>query len=124
MADRMEGCMPLKSIVMAVVLSGWVIAFVVALIIVAYAGFFGLAVLGIVVLCIAVIIDQDRDGAVGSVTPAFLAQQHRARTQISHAERGALRDEHAEEARLTRLFKFLGAGMIAVGLGGFWFFQL
>jgi hypothetical protein len=124
-SDRMEGNMPIESIVMAIVLSGWVVAFVVALIIVAYAGFFGVAVLGVIVLCLAVIIDQERDGAVGAaVTPGFLAQQFRARTEISHAERSALRDAAAEEARLTRLFKYLGATMIAVGLTGFWLFQL
>ncbi len=117
--------MPGKSIVMAFVLSGWLVAFVVAGLIVAYTSFFGVAVLGVLVLCFAVIVDQDRDGAVGAgVTPDFLTQQLRARTEISHAERSALRTEHAQEANLTRLFKYLGAAMIAGGLAGFWLFQL
>jgi hypothetical protein len=121
----MEGIMPAKSIVMAFVLSGWLVALIVAGLIVAYAGFFGLGVLGLVVLCLSVIVDQERDGAVGAgMTPGFLAQQYRAQGEMTPAQRQALRLEHAQEARSTRLFRVLGIGMVVVGLGGFWLFQL
>ena len=117
--------MPAKSIVMAFVLSGWLIALVVAALIVAYASFFGVAVLGILIWCFSVIVDQDRDGAVGTgITPGFFAQQFRARTEMSSTDRQALRREHALEARSTRLFKYVGIAMTLVGLGGFWLFQL
>ena len=62
--------MPAKSFVMAFVLSGWLVALVAAGLIVAYTSFFGIAVLGVIVLCFSVIVDQDRDGAVGTgITP-------------------------------------------------------
>ncbi len=117
--------MPIKSIVMAFVLSGWLIAAVVVFMIVAYASFFGVAVLGVLVWFVSARVDQERDGAVGAaVTPGFLARQFRARADMSPAERLAFRDEQSLEARATRLFRYLGIAMILVGLGGFWFYQL
>jgi hypothetical protein len=117
--------MPAKSIVMAFVLSGWLVALIVAGLIMAYAGFFGLAVLGLVVLCLGVIVDQERDGAVGAgVTPGFFAQQVKARAELTPMQRQSLHHEHAQEARLTLRFKYLGLGMLVVGLIGFWLFQL
>ena len=117
--------MPAKSFVMAFVLSGWLIGFVVAGLIVAYTGFFGLAVLGLLVLCLSVIVDQDRDGVVGTgATPGFVAHQVRAKAELSPAERVALGAEHAAEAHSTQLFRYFALAMIVIGLGGFWLFQL
>jgi hypothetical protein len=117
--------MPAKSIVMAFVLSGWLVALIVAGLIIAYAGFFGLAVLGLVVLCLGVLVDQERDGVVGTgMTPGFLAQQVKARAAMTPSERQALSQEHGEEAQVTLRFKYLGLGMLVVGLAGFWLFQL
>ena len=117
--------MPAKSIVMAVVLSGWLVALVLAGLIVAYTGFFGIGALGLLVLCFSFIVDQDRDGAVGAgMTPGFLARQVEARLAMSLAQRWAFRDEQAREAQSTRRFKLLGAAMIVIGFAGFWLFQL
>jgi len=118
--------MPAKSIVMAFVLSAWLVTLIVAGLIVAYTGFFGLAVLGLVVLCLGVIVDQERDGVVGAggMTPGFIAQQVKARAEMTSSERQALRHEHWQEARVTLRFKYLGLGMLLIGLGGFWLFQL
>ena len=118
--------MPAKSIVMAFVLSAWLVTLIVAGLIVAYTGFFGLAVLGLVVLCLGVIVDQERDGIVGAggMTPGFIAQQVKARAEMTPSERQALRHEHWQEARVTLRFKYLGLGMLLIGLGGFWLFQL
>lgn len=117
--------MPAKSIVMAFVLSGWLVALIVAGLILAYTGFFGLAVLGLIVLCLGAIVDQDRNGAVGTgMTPGFLAHQYRARAEMTSAEGQALQHEHTQEARSTLRFKYLGLGMLIVGLGGFWLTQL
>ena len=117
--------MPAKSFVMAFVLSGWLIALVVAGLIVAYTSFFGIAVLGLIILCFSVIVDQERDGAVGTgITPGFLTQQYQTRAAMSQSQRWAFRAEQALEAQSTRLFKLLGATMLLIGLGGFWLFQL
>ncbi len=117
--------MPAKSIVMAFVLSGWLIALVLAALIVAYTSFFGIAVIGVFILAVSVTLDRERDGAVGAgLTPGFLAQQHRTRTELSDAHRQALRDEHSRGARSTRYVRYLGAAMMLIGLGGFWLYQL
>ena len=117
--------MPAKSIVMAFVLSGWLIVLIIAGLIITYAGFFGLAVLGLVVLCLSMIVDQERDGAVGAgVTPGFFARQVQARSELSPMQRQLLHHEHAQEARLTLRFKYLGLAMVVIGLIGFWLFQL
>ena len=117
--------MPAKSFVMAFVLSGWLVALILAGLIVAYTSFFGIAVLGLLILCFSVIVDQERDGAVGTgVTPNFLAQQVKAKVEMSPAQRRVFRAEQALEARSTRLFKYCGMAMMVAGLSGFWFFQL
>ena len=117
--------MPAKSVVMAVVLSGWLVALVVAGLIVAYTGFFGFGALGLLILCFSFIVDQDRDGAVGAgVTPGFLARQVRARAEMSADQRWAFRAEQGREAQSTYLFKVLGVSMIVIGFVGFWLFQL
>src|SRR6266404_6412461 len=74
--------MPIKSIVMAVVLSGWLIAAVVAFMIVAYASFFGIAVVGIVIWFVSARMDLEQDGAgaVGvGISPASLPSRSRPR---------------------------------------------
>jgi hypothetical protein len=117
--------MPGKSIVMAFVLSGWLVAAVLAFLIVAYASFFGIAVIGVVVWFVSTCVDQERDGAVGTgVTPSFLARQFTTRAEMSYAERQAFREEQSLEARTTRVFKYLGIALTLVGLGGFWLCQV
>jgi len=117
--------MPAKSFVMAFVLSGWLVALVVAGLIIAYTSFFGIAVLGLIILCFSAIVDQDRDGAVGTgITPGFLAHQVRAKADMSPAQRRMLWAEQALEAHSTRLFKYCGGAMVLVGLCGFWLYQL
>lgn len=124
LAER-ESIMPAKSIVMAFVLSGWLIAAVLAALIVAYTSFFGIAVIGVFILAVSVTLDRERDGAVGAgITPGFLAQQHRTRQELSDAHRQSLRDQHAREARSTRYVRYLGVAMMLIGLGGFWLHQL
>lgn len=124
LAER-KGIMPAKSIVMAFVLSGWLIGLILAALVVAYASFFGIAVIGVFILAASVTLDRERDGAVGAgITPGFLAQQHRTRTELSDAYRQALRDQHAREARSTRYVRYLGLTIMLIGLGGFWLYQL
>src|SRR5258708_17713809 len=81
--------MPGKSIVMAVVLSGWLIAAVVAFMIVAYARFFGIAVVGIVIWVVSARMGLEQDGAraggVG-ISPGFLSQPGQTQGGMSPAQ--------------------------------------
>jgi hypothetical protein len=117
--------MPVKSIVMAVVISGWLIAGVIAFMIVAYASFFGIAVIGLMIWFVCTRVDLEQDGAAGvGVSPGFFARQVKTRTEMSHAERAAARDQKSLEAQTTRFFRHLGIALTLIGAGGFLYFQL
>ena len=98
--------MPGKAFVMAFVWSGWLIASVIAFMIVAYASFFGIGVIG------------------AGVSPGFLAQQIKVRTEMSRAERAALHGRQLLEKQSTRFFRYLGIVLTLAGFGGFVLFQI
>jgi hypothetical protein len=117
--------MPLKSIVMAVVLSGWLIASVIAFMIVAYAGSFGIGVVGLMIWFVSTRADLEQDGWVGvGVSPGLFARQVMRKAEMSHAERAAVRAEKSLEAQSIRFFKQLGIALTLIGAGGFLYFQL
>ena len=119
--------MPLKSLVMAVVLSGWLIAAAAAFLIVAYASFFGIAVVGLMIWFVSARMDLEQDGAgaVGvGISPGFIARQVQSKSEMSPAERAALRSQRSLEALSTRFFRHLGIALTLIGVGGFLYFQL
>jgi hypothetical protein len=126
LADEEEGSMPAKSIVMAFVLSGWLVASVIAFMIVAYAGCFGVGVIGLMIWFVSTRVDTEHEGGVvgAGLTPGFLAQQLRSRAEMSGAERAALRGRQLLEAQSTRFFKYLGVTLTVLGFGGFLIFQV
>jgi len=70
-------------------------------------------------------VDMEQDGVVGAgVSPGFLAQQVRSRTEMSRAERAALHGRHLIEKQSTRFFRYLGIALTAAGFGGFLLFQI
>jgi hypothetical protein len=128
-ADRRAtiAAMPLKSIVMAVVLSGWLIAGVIAFMIVAYTSFFGIAVIGLMIWFVTARMDLEEDGAAAwgaGVSPGFFARQLQTRAEMSRAERAALRAERSLRAQSTRFFRNLGMALTLIGAAGFLYFQL
>ena len=117
--------MPGKAFVMAFVWSGWLIASVIAFMIVAYASFFGVAVIGLMIWFVTSRVDMEQDGVVGAgVSPGFLAQQLRTRTEMSRSERAALHGRQLLETQSTRFFRYLGIVLTLGGLGGFLLFQI
>ena len=117
--------MPGKAFVMAFVWSGWLIASVIAFMIVAYAGFFGVGVIGLMIWFVTARVDMEQDGVVGAgVSPGFLAQQVRTRAEMSAAERAAWHGKQLIAKQTTRFFKYLGIALTALGLGGFLLFQI
>lgn len=114
-----------KSFVMAFVWSGWLIASVVAFMIVAYASFLGVGVIGLMIWFVTARIDMEQDGVVGAgVSPGFLAHQLKTRMEMSRAERAALHGRHLLEKQSTRFFRWLGMTLTASGFGGFLLFQI
>lgn len=114
-----------RSILIAIGLSGWLVVSIVAFMTVAYAGFFGIGVIGLLMLFICTIVDLEIDGAVGGgISPGFLAHQVKAKVGQSPAERAARLGEKFLEAQSVRFFKWLGGALALIGLGGFLVFQL
>ena len=63
--------MPGKAFVMAFVWSGWLIASVIAFMIVAYASFFGVGLIGLMIWFVTARVDMEQDGVVGAgVSPS------------------------------------------------------
>lgn len=114
-----------RSILIAIALSGWLIVSVVVVMTVAYAGFIGIGVVGLLMWFICTIVDLELDGAVGGgMSPNFLAHQVKAKLDVSRAERAARFGEKLLEAQSVRLFKYLGAALAVIGMAGFVAFQL
>ena len=114
-----------RSILIAIGLSGWLLVSIAAFLVVAYAGFAGVAVIGLLMWFICTIVDLEMDGAVGSgLSPNFLAQQIKAKVELSPAERAARLGEKFLEVQSARFFRRLGAALTLFGLGGFVLFQL
>ena len=114
-----------RSILIAIGLSGWLLVSIGVFLIVAYAGFFAIGVIGLLMWFIWTIVDLEVDGAVGSgISPIFLAQQLRAKDDVSHAERAARLGEKLLETQSARFFKHFGAALALIGFGGFVLFQL
>jgi hypothetical protein len=115
---------PLKSIVMAVVLSGWLLASVLAFMMVAYTSFAGIGVIGLMIWYVCTRLDQEQDGPASVGSPDSFARQVRSRAEMSRAERAALRAEKRVAGQSIRFFRHLGIALTAIGLGGFLCFQL
>lgn len=114
-----------RSILIAIGLSGWLIASIGAFLIVAYAGFFAIGVIGLLMWSISTIVDLEVDGAVGNgISPGFLSHQLKAKVELSPAERAARLGQKLVEMQSARFFKHLGAALTLFGLGGFLLFQL
>ena len=114
-----------RSILIAIGLSGWLIVSIVVVMTVAYAGFLGIGVVGLLMWFICTIVDLELDGPVGSgMSPGFLAHQVKAKVEVSRAEQAARFGEKLLEARSVRLFKWLGAALALIGMAGFVVFQL
>ncbi|MBI3198913.1 MAG: hypothetical protein HYZ40_15685 [Rhodospirillales bacterium] len=114
-----------RSILIAIGLSGWLLVSIAAFMTVAYAGFFGIGVIGLLMWFICTIVDLEIDGAVGGgMSPNFLAHQVKAKVELSPAQRMARLGEKLVEAQSARFFKYLGAALALIGLAGFVVFQL
>ena len=114
-----------KSIVMAAVLSGWLIAAVLAFLVVAYTSFFGIGVIGILLwfICTQVELEEEGPVATGS-TASLLVTQVRARREMTREQRAAQRHQQFLAVKATRFFKHLGMGLALIGFGGFLYYQL
>ncbi len=115
-----------KSILMAFALSAWLIASMIAFMIVAYTTFFGIAVIGLMIWFVSTRVEMEEEGGVAGTafSPSLLARQVETRSQMSRAERAALQSKRSLASQSIRFFKLLGVGLTLIGFGGFLLFQL
>ena len=86
------------------------------------AGFVGIALLGVLIGFIAVRVDLEKEGAVGSEWAASLhAQQVMSRQNASPSERAAHRSEMQSLARPLLIAKIISAALVILGFGGFFY---
>jgi hypothetical protein len=85
-------------------------------------GFLGIGLLGVLVGFIAVRVDLEKEGAVGSGWAAGLhAQQVSSRRTAPPAERAAHRAEMQALRRPLLIAKIISAVLVAIGFGGFFY---
>src|SRR5690349_21874911 len=109
-----------RTIVLAVAALGWLIASLVAFVLVASFGFFAVGLIGLLVWFICVRIELEKDAAVSSGwTPELIEHQHRARERMSRAERAGWRHEQSLALQSVRFFRHLGIGLTLIGAAGF-----
>ena len=114
-----------KSILIAIALSGWLLASIVAFLVVAYTSFFGIGLIGLVLWFIATQFELDGDRPVAtSFSASLLAAQVRARNEMSREQRAAQQHDDSLRAKSVRFFKHLGMGLTLIGVGGFLCYQL
>lgn len=118
--------MPCKAIVMAFVWSGWLIASVLAFMVVAYASFFGIGVIGLMIWFVCARVDMEGEGVVvgSGFSSGFLAHQVRTRAEMSRAERAAQRGRQLIGQQSVRFFRYLGVTLTVLGFGGFLLIQV
>jgi hypothetical protein len=114
-----------RTIALAVAALGWLIASLVAFVLVARFGFFAIGLIGLLLWFVCVRIELEKDAVIGnSRTPELIAYQHEARERMSPEQRAAWREEQSIALQSTRFFRHLGMGLTAIGAAGFGWFQL
>ena len=117
--------MSARSLLIALALSAWLVASVVAFLFVAYTSFFGMAVIGLIICYVSTQFELDGDRPVGSaLATSFLAAQVRAQQELRPEQRQSVSHEQSLSNRSARFFKFFGLGLMVIGVCGGVYYQL
>ncbi len=114
-----------KTVVLAVTALGWLVASLIAFLLVATLTFAGIGLIGLLLWFICTRIELEKDAAVGSGwTPSLIASQYEARQKMSEEQRAAYREEQSVAMHSVRFFRHLGIALVVIGGAGFVWFQL
>jgi hypothetical protein len=114
-----------KAVILVVAGLGWLVASLIAFVLVAKFTFFGIGLIGLFLWFICTRIELEKDGAVGGGwTPELIRSQYEARQRMSYEQRAADRDEQTLAMQSTRFFRHLGMALTAIGVVGFAVFQI
>jgi hypothetical protein len=109
----------------AVAAVGWLVASLIAFVLVASVGFAAIGVIGLLLWFISVRIDLEKDAAVGSGWSSdLIASQHKARERMSDDERARWRHEQSLALQPVRFVKHLGMALTLIGAVGLIWFRL
>ena len=114
-----------RTIVLAIAACGWLVASLIAFVLVTSFGFFAISLIGLLVWFGCVRVELEKDAAVSSGwTPELIVHQHRARERMSAEERAGWRHEQSLALQSTRFFKHFGMALTLIGAAGFLHFQI
>jgi len=114
-----------RTIVLAIAACGWLVASLIAFVLVTSFGFFAIGLIGLLVWFVCVRIELENDAAVSSGwTPELIVHQHRAREHMSVEERAGWRHEQSLGLRSVRFFRHFGMALTLIGAAGFLYFQI
>lgn len=114
-----------RTLALAVAALGWLVASLIAFVLVARFGFFAIGLIGLLLWFVCVRIELEKDAAVGSGwTPHLIGSQHGARERMSGDERARWRHEQSLAMQSTRFFKHFGMALTLIGGAGFLYFQI
>ncbi len=109
-----------RSVVVAIAVCGWLVASLVAFLVVAHTRFLGIGVIGLLLLFVCIRIELETDApAGGPFDTSLMASQVRTKRERSRAEHAAARAENSLAVQSTRFFKNVGIGLALIGFGGF-----
>ncbi len=108
---------------MALALSVWLVVSMIVFITVAYVGFIGVGVVGMLMWCICNLIELDAPVSANA-SEAFLIRRMQARAERRAEERAATIADRLASLQSIRFYRYLGAALTVVGIGGFVLFQI
>jgi hypothetical protein len=114
-----------KTIVLAVTALGWLVASLLAFVLVASLTFFGIGLIGLLLWFVCTRMELEKDAAVGSGwSPELIASQYEARQKMSPEQRAADREDQTLAMHSMRFFKNLGMALTLIGAAGFLYYQV
>jgi len=113
-----------KSIVVAIAACGWLVAVLLAFVVIAHTGFFGIGFIGLLLWFVATRIELEKDAPVGGAFDTnLMALQVKTQSERSRAERAAAHGANSLAVQSARFFKHIGIGLVLIGFGGFAYSQ-
>ena len=114
-----------KTIALAVAAVGWLVASLIAFVLVASFSFFGIGLIGLLIWAVCTRIELEKDAAVGSGwSPGLIGSQYEARQRMSPEQRAAEREEQTVTLQSVRFFRHLGIALTLIGGAGFAYYQI
>jgi len=112
---------------MAIALSAWLVISMLVFVTVAYVGLIGVGVVGLLMWFLATLVELNTDAPVGTgtiATPGFLARQVEVKAAQRAEERAASFADRLLALQSARFYRYLGAALTVVGIGGFVLFRV